>query len=316
MLSNATTFRVGLFLLVGILLGLGVVIWLGVTRFLYVSNQYVTYFDESVSGLTADSDVKYRGVSVGRVQSINVAPDGRLVEVLMHVDSKVPITPDVRAQLKEAGITGIRFIELDRIEPSALEMERVLDLPFPTPAPPIPSQPSTLGQLFMYIDRAVERLDALDMEGVVDSIKATTNSIRILVSNPGWERIIGQLESITENLAVLTADLKSLAGDPHVRSALVTTDGLLRDLRGLSQEARESLASLDLDTRFHGTMDNLDRLVDSLDHRSALFQRRLDRITREMETTFRNLNDLSRTLKDQPSSLLFGGPKPERTWKE
>ena len=42
---------------------------------------YVTYFDESVQGLQVDSIVKFRGVDIGTVRKIGVAPDQRLVEV-------------------------------------------------------------------------------------------------------------------------------------------------------------------------------------------------------------------------------------------
>ena len=47
---------------------------------------YSVYFDESVQGLQVDSAIKYRGVEIGKVQSIEVAPDNRLIEVIMKID--------------------------------------------------------------------------------------------------------------------------------------------------------------------------------------------------------------------------------------
>jgi hypothetical protein len=41
---------------------------------------YVTYFDESIQGLVIDSPVKYRGVFIGRVDGISVAPDSKLIK--------------------------------------------------------------------------------------------------------------------------------------------------------------------------------------------------------------------------------------------
>ena len=43
--------------------------------------RYVSYFDESVQGLDVGSPVKFRGVTIGTVGGIDVAPDHRHVEV-------------------------------------------------------------------------------------------------------------------------------------------------------------------------------------------------------------------------------------------
>ena len=62
---------VGLFIA---LLGAGIaggVLWLSQTDYRGVYDRYYTYMDESVSGLSNDSSVKYRGVDVGRVKDID-----------------------------------------------------------------------------------------------------------------------------------------------------------------------------------------------------------------------------------------------------
>ncbi|MGZ8495592.1 MAG: MlaD family protein, partial [Candidatus Binatia bacterium] len=66
---------VGLFIA---LLGAGLVagvLWLSRTDYRGVYDRYYTYLDESVSGLSNDSSVKYRGVDVGRVKAIALNPD-------------------------------------------------------------------------------------------------------------------------------------------------------------------------------------------------------------------------------------------------
>ena len=72
MASQKTKFAVGLFLVGGISVALVALIWLGVTRFFEKGHFYVTYFNESVQGLEKDGPVKYRGVTIGRVESISV----------------------------------------------------------------------------------------------------------------------------------------------------------------------------------------------------------------------------------------------------
>ena len=65
---------VGLFVaLLGTALMAGV-LWLSRTDYRGVYDRYYTYMTESVSGLSADSAVKYRGVDVGRVKEIVLNP--------------------------------------------------------------------------------------------------------------------------------------------------------------------------------------------------------------------------------------------------
>ncbi|MBI4776329.1 MAG: MCE family protein [Deltaproteobacteria bacterium] len=320
MLTKASSFRVGLFLLSGIGIGLAAVIWLGTSQLFEKTMTYATYFDESVSGLSVDSSVKYRGVDVGRVKSIEVAPDGRLIEVLIQIDSMIRITSDVRAQLKEAGITGIRYIELARIETPEAE-KYTLNLPFPTPAPVIPSRPSALGQLFKDIDKVFTRFSELDLESLVIGIKDVVNNANDLLSNPDLQDVIAKLRSMATDLATTAAELKALSQNPHLSGTLENADALLAQARSLTLEFEKSVDALNLETRLGRLMDKLDtmsdagaRLLTGLDQKSRLLERKLDRIAGEMDSMFQNLNEFSERLKDRPSELLFSDPPPERRW--
>jgi len=114
MASQKAKFIVGLFLVCGIGIALLAFIWLGMSRYFEKGRFYVTYFNESVQGLDKDSPVKYRGVSVGRVHSISVAPDSKLVKVVLKIETGMVLDTNMVAQLKSVGITGSVFIELDQ----------------------------------------------------------------------------------------------------------------------------------------------------------------------------------------------------------
>ena len=114
MASQKTKFTVGLFLITGTGLFLLTVIWMGVSHFLQEGQYYVTYFNESVQGLEKDSPVKYQGVPIGRVESIEVAPDEKLIQVTLKIESGQKLDKDTVAQLKLVGITGSIFVELNR----------------------------------------------------------------------------------------------------------------------------------------------------------------------------------------------------------
>src|SRR3990167_8242090 len=113
MASAALKVRVGIFVIVGICLAVGAVIglftWLG-------ARDTKTYVSESTSGLDKDAPDKYKGVKIGRVSSISVALDGKLIEILMEVDSSFDMRPDFAALANYAGITGLRYIEIEPLK--------------------------------------------------------------------------------------------------------------------------------------------------------------------------------------------------------
>src|SRR4030042_4893928 len=124
MARRTSKFMIGLFVTIGILIGMVAVVWLGASKYFEKGATYVTYFDEAVQGLQLDSAVKYRGVEAGRVEKIRVAPDNRLIEVVMKINLRGKLEHEYVAQLKAAGITGIVFVELDGKEPETREILR------------------------------------------------------------------------------------------------------------------------------------------------------------------------------------------------
>ncbi|PCJ88286.1 MAG: hypothetical protein COA54_03200 [Thiotrichaceae bacterium] len=75
---------------------------------------YMTYMKESVSGLSLDASVKYRGVDVGIVKNIRINPENsEEVELLLRVKKETPIKEDMFIILKFYGLTGLAFIEIE-----------------------------------------------------------------------------------------------------------------------------------------------------------------------------------------------------------
>ena len=86
MSGRSSKFLIGLFVITGLMIGAIIIIWAGASDLFMKGSTYVSYFDESVQGLQNDSAVKYRGVEIGKVESIRVAPDYRLIEVVMKIN--------------------------------------------------------------------------------------------------------------------------------------------------------------------------------------------------------------------------------------
>ena len=98
---------------------------------------YRIRFPDSVSGLAVGDSVKYRGVDVGTVKTMEIDPgNARLVRVDVRLRKETPVKTDTRASLAMKGITGVVMVELNGGDPKA---KALLDA---TPADQIPEIPS------------------------------------------------------------------------------------------------------------------------------------------------------------------------------
>lgn len=104
---------VGLFLAVFGAALLAGILWLSRTDYRGVYDRYYTYMDESVSGLSTDSSVRYNGVDIGRVKEIVLNADNpEQVRLALDLVRGTPIKEDTIAFLETQGLTGITTMNL------------------------------------------------------------------------------------------------------------------------------------------------------------------------------------------------------------
>ncbi|HDQ04922.1 MAG TPA: MCE family protein [Deltaproteobacteria bacterium] len=198
MASRTSKFLIGLFVMAGSFIVAVIIIWVGAADFFLKGSTYVTYFDESVQGLQADSAVKYRGVDVGKVRSIRVAPDDRLIEVTMKIDLSSDLQHQTEAQLRTAGITGIVFVELDRIRPD--EKSTSPEITFKPSYPVIPSRRSEISRILAGTNEIMESIQAIDFEGLSEQLKNTTLAVENFIGGKQTHGVMTNLESTTANI--------------------------------------------------------------------------------------------------------------------
>ena len=337
MASARVNFSVGLFMTAGLILATLAIIWLGMTSFLSKGEIYVTYFDESVQGLGVDSPVKYRGVPVGRVQAIRIAPDYHLIEVVILVDDEHTGDEnrfaDTVASLSNVGITGAMFVEIDK--QNARSMNLSPKLTFTPEHPVIASKPSEVKKLFREIEEIAMKVQSIDFKGISDQAMSVFTTANKAMTD-------AQLGAISADIRTLLASINTAANPKRLESIANNMDQTVIASRTLMDRATEDLtrmnailaqlqATLDTNrphidttmgalattalkadafmTQSHATMFEMQATIKELQERLAV-------TAENLEQTSSNLNSLITNAKDQPSLLIFGQPKPPRKVEE
>jgi ABC-type transporter Mla subunit MlaD len=207
MSAPANHWKLGLFVIVGTVLTLTAAVFFGTRNLRKETVDYTSYFDEAVTGLETGSPVKFRGVTIGSVSLIDIAPDRRHVQVTYELgvsvlgslglatgkgqETTLPAPPDLRAQLGSTGLTGVKYILIDffdvRSNPAPV-------LPFPVASNHIPAAPSTMKNLEDSVGRAVEEFPRLAKD-----LSAVLGHVNFLMTDIEQQQIPTKLKDLLAN---------------------------------------------------------------------------------------------------------------------
>jgi phospholipid/cholesterol/gamma-HCH transport system substrate-binding protein len=141
--TNARYILVGAFTLGSIAALLAFLLWLARVEISRAYAQYDIVF-ETVSGLNQDSVVRYNGVDVGRVLSIDLdRQNPQFVRVRIEVSATTPVRQDTVATLAPQGVTGVSVVALEGGSPLS---DPLVAIP-PARVPLIAAKPSVVQEL-------------------------------------------------------------------------------------------------------------------------------------------------------------------------
>jgi phospholipid/cholesterol/gamma-HCH transport system substrate-binding protein len=235
------------------------VLWLSSDRsYRKAYDVYVVYMNESVSGLSLDAPVRYRGVAVGAVRKIALAPANiEQVELTLDIERGTPVKEDTVAVLRTQGLTGIAHVELSGGSQESPTLRARADEPYPV----IQAGPSLMvrldaavSSLLASLDRSSESLNALLAEDNRRSLRATLSNLETLSRTLAAraktiDTGVAAAAQTMENTAQLTERLqKSAAAVEHMANqgaqAGTATAETMEEARALVVELRELTASL------------------------------------------------------------------------
>lgn len=272
--SNSHYRVVGLsvLLLLAGLIAAGVWLSIGFNKLNY--NLFAIYMNESVSGLTVESLVKYNGVKVGYIKKITIDPNyPQTVRLVIAIDSKTPVTPNTYATLITQGLTGSTYLGLGWSKQNIGSLRKIPNEPYPV----IMTKPSFYSE-------------------IETTLRDIGNAVKEIFSDKNIEnvnQIIASLKNITKVINDNDENInKSLSKLPVV---IDNFGQMIDSITDASDEVKKTMKS---------GKEGFDKITRQAITPTVLFLRRLDGIAE-------NLEQISEQIKQNPSVIIRGTTDPQ-----
>jgi paraquat-inducible protein B len=298
--------------------------------------------DGSVSGLAAGAEVTFQGLRVGEVTALSAfldagtPPQPRVRAILALSPTRLGLpagaTPAATLEFLAASVeSGLRArLGTANLFSSALRVDLV-DLPDAKPAtmdrdavpfPQLPVIESDIPDVTATAEGALERINALPIEQLLEQAISLMASIEALARAEDTRRIPGAVTGLLdEGRALIGSDaVQALPAD--LRDATADLRGLLGDLRdgGLVENANAALGSARdaadavaaateglpaLAARLNGLVAAAEGLIETYGARSAFSDETLTTL-RDLRDAARAVTSLARAIERAPNSLILG----------
>lgn len=327
--SNATV--VGMFVLGALAVTVVGLIFLGQSAFRPDSLKFVTYFDETVSGLEIGAAVKFRGVKIGQVTELKIflaETDGEGVSsripVIYEVEKKnlreslgslIDLSkPDeirryiddgLRARLATASyITGLMYVELDIVDPLQYPAEyysQFADLY------EVPTFKGAFAEISDNVSNVIKRFNSVDLETISLELIELLDALNAEVKN-------ADLGGLSRSLQSTAASISKLAESPQIPQMLKEFETTLVEYKNLAGDL--SAAVEPTAAELQSSLKQLTRTLESLEETSVSLQvmirpqssvrTNLDEALTSLTAAAESLRNLTDYLERNPSALISG----------
>lgn len=314
-------------------LGIVALLSFGGINFFDKPQRFVVYFDESAHGLDLGSQVKLRGVRVGRVVSLNIRYDeranrsvvavvcefsrdimtdhrGQIVDVASRAELEKLVQNGLRAQLNVQSLaTGMLYVALDFFDPAEHPAQ-------PGPTDPryavVPAVPSAISEFQASLTEILTNLKRIDFVGISRGLTAVLTETRRQLDGV-------DLKGVTEQWKRTGAQLETLARGPEVKAVFDNLNGAIADLRQTIArlDSRIEPTSAELSavlTEARSTIRNFNQSAEAV----RTFLDANSGVGEELAVTLANLSEaadsvkrLAEFLERNPNALITGRKRPD-----
>jgi phospholipid/cholesterol/gamma-HCH transport system substrate-binding protein len=324
MSQKANPTLIGAFVFGAIVIAIGAVIFFGSANLFAKKQLYETYFNQSVNGLAIGSNVKYKGVTVGKVTKVQLKFQGQgeppIVRVIYEINTdnllnkfglsislsdyklhERAVANGFRAKMDfESLISGQLYIALDFYkDASPPELHQETDPSIFE----IPPQPSDIEAILANLTKAIGNIGNVDFGSLANQLQAVLKSANDAIEAMHLDRLGISLDKAANSISDLADGDQVKDALTSVRQAFeqltVTLKSLnpaVSDLKPTIDQAKAALTNLQKSTA------ELDQLLKS----DSSFRYQLDSSLSEISAAAAAIQQLADFLQRHPNSLLFG----------
>ena len=303
-------FRIGLFVLAGALLLVGALFAVGLKAYFGKRDVFETYVTGKVENLSVGALVKLRGVTIGKVSSIDFVgteyPEYKEQYVLIHFEVPkgtvwssetasvqqrldMEVAQGLRARVQGQGFLGANIVVLEYVDPKLYPVD-------PVPWTPkhyyIPSAPNQFNRVMASLEKSLRRVEDLDFAGLLDRAKTLIDAVNRLAGN------VNQIDfgHLGTNAGSLLVEFRETT-----RGLQRTIDDAQKAINGADLPAI-SRSTTAMEAKLSSAAEELRRVLASVD-------------TGELNSSLANVRAatdelilLLHNLEQRPSSVLFSKP--------
>ena len=284
-------FRIGIFVLAGAALFVTALFAVGLKAYFGKRDIFETYVTGKVENLSVGALVKLRGVTIGKVSSIDFAgteyPDFK--EQYVVIQFEVPrgtvwsaetnnvqklidqeVARGLRARVQGQGFLGANIVALEYVDPE-------LYPPDPIPWTPkhyyIPSAPNQFNRVMTSLEKSLHHAEDLDFVALLDKANKLIEAANRLAGNVNQVdfkelgtnavALIVDFRETTHGLQRTLADAQNAINGANLPGVSRDTTALLAKLSSAATEMRRLLASVDTG-ELNGSLANVRAATDEL----------------------------------------------------
>ena len=326
----ANKFKTGIFAAAALVL-LGLMLFsFGLADLLVNKVPVETFFTESVQGLATGAPVKYKGVPVGTVRDIAIYVGEKKIRVDMDIELKVfknaanepmfrsneefrkflqqEIRNGLRCRLDYAGITGMRYVELDYFDDPGVPVEVDDDSPIFT----IPASPSVFKDVAKSLNTSLDRISRIRFEEISDSLVHNLADLNSLLASADLKGTLAHLKTMSANLSQTSRSVNEVVTAKRLEDLSTNLEKTLEEIRNLSLRLTAAVDAAQIGERsaaFRQAMTSVTDAADAVSAQRDSWQALQDKILDAAAA----LQELLDNLNADPGSLLRGRgvPPPE-----
>lgn len=317
---------IGMFVMAASIIAVAAVMVFGAAKFFSRTENFISFFSESVNGLDVGAPLKYKGVKIGKVEGIFISSSKNIKESSVSVVYSIDIdqlrrktgtdfkdysdwmdeqiAEGLRAKLNyQSIVTGMLYIELDFIA----DKGEKYDLKYGgTRFKEIPTAKSGLSELAKGFEKTMADVAKIDFAAIGQNVHSAIVKVN--------EKLDGiDAKAISDSAVSALKGVDELARNKDVAESIKKLDALLSDSDALVNDARAELKKFSASgTSIIARLDEVLRNVNSVVAPQSPFRYQIAVLLKTMNESMSYISNFTDYLQRNPNSLLRGKDNSKR----